>query len=232
MGPKVVSQLLAGLLSEPGGSPTPPRVQVLRDLPAGTPHPVPPFATPRDSAPSEGRGDAEFKGDAEGGDKKVTSVGPSFQASLHGGCPETRHPPIGGCKQLDILDAPLSNQLIRVYGSVFEVGTMKLDMSSFGGLIASARRREALSQKELAAKILKEDGEAITPQYLNDIEHDRRSPSSDYLVRQFAKALKISVEALSAAAGVLAEEDRRLVRKATTDRVESAYVAFRKELRK
>jgi transcriptional regulator with XRE-family HTH domain len=109
---------------------------------------------------------------------------------------------------------------------------MRLDMSSFGGLIASARKREGLSQKELAAKILKEDGEAITPQYLNDIEHNRRSPSSDYLVRQFGRVLKISVDALSAVAGVLAEEDRKLVRKATADRVDSAYVAFRKELRK
>jgi transposase len=29
-----------------------------------------------------------------------------------------------------------------------------------------------LSQKDLAAKIRKEDGTAISPQYLNDIEHD------------------------------------------------------------
>ena len=61
MDPKIVSQLLAGLLSEPGGSPTPPRVQVLRDLPAGTPHPVPPIATPRDSAPSEGQGERSLR---------------------------------------------------------------------------------------------------------------------------------------------------------------------------
>ena len=54
---------------------------------------------------------------------------------------------------------------------------MPLDMTSLGRLIASARKDKQLSQKELAALVLKEDGEAITPQYLNDIEHDRRSPS-------------------------------------------------------
>ena len=56
---------------------------------------------------------------------------------------------------------------------------MDLDMSSFGSAIASGRKKKGLSQKKLAAKITKEDGEAITPQYLNDIEHDRRKPSSD-----------------------------------------------------
>jgi hypothetical protein len=57
---------------------------------------------------------------------------------------------------------------------------MALDMSSFGGAIASGPKAKSMSQKELAAKIVKEDGQPITPQYLNDIEHDRRSPSSDY----------------------------------------------------
>jgi ribosome-binding protein aMBF1 (putative translation factor) len=63
-------------------------------------------------------------------------------------------------------------------------------MSSFGKAVASARKALAWSQKELAAKIKKEDGETITQQYLNDIEHDRRSPSSDHLVGEFARVLK------------------------------------------
>lgn len=108
---------------------------------------------------------------------------------------------------------------------------MTLDMTSFGRLIASARKAKQLSQKELAALIEKEDGETITPQYLNDIEHDRRSPSSDHLVNQFAKVLKIPANALFAAVGMLSEDTRKLVKKSTPDKVETAYVAFRKALK-
>jgi transcriptional regulator with XRE-family HTH domain len=112
---------------------------------------------------------------------------------------------------------------------------MALDKSSFGSVIASARKEQKLSQKELAERILKEDGQPITPQYLNDIEHGRRSPSSDYLVRQFAKVLKhseVTVDLLTALAGVLTEEDRKLVQKADPRQVEQAFHAFRQTLRK
>jgi transcriptional regulator with XRE-family HTH domain len=87
-----------------------------------------------------------------------------------------------------------------------------------------------LSQKELAALIRKEDGEPITPQYLNDIEHDRRSPSSDHLVKQFAKVLGVETTVLYSAIGMLTEEDRKLVKKASPEKISSAYVAFRKKL--
>jgi transcriptional regulator with XRE-family HTH domain len=112
---------------------------------------------------------------------------------------------------------------------------MALDSTSFGSLIASARKEQRLSQKELAEKIIKEDGQAITPQYLNDIEHDRRSPTSDYLVKQFAKALRhphVTVELLTALAGVLSEADRKLVQNAKPSQVEEAYRVFRRELKK
>lgn len=107
---------------------------------------------------------------------------------------------------------------------------MPAQLTSFGGAIASGRKEKGLSQKELAAKIIKEDGQAITPQYLNDIEHDRRSPSSDHLVKQFARVLGIDAVALYAASGLLPEQDRKLVRKATPDRVGQAFMAFRKKL--
>lgn len=107
---------------------------------------------------------------------------------------------------------------------------MSLDLSSFGGAISSARKAIGLSQKELASKIRKEDGQAITPQYLNDIEHDRRSPQSDHLVREFAKVLRIEPDTLYAVIGMLSEQDRRLVKKATPDKVEQAFVAFRRKL--
>jgi hypothetical protein len=42
---------------------------------------------------------------------------------------------------------------------------MSLDMSSFGSAIASARKNKGWSQKELAARIVKEEDQAaITPQ--------------------------------------------------------------------
>jgi ribosome-binding protein aMBF1 (putative translation factor) len=107
---------------------------------------------------------------------------------------------------------------------------MPVDMSSFGKAIASGRKEMGWSQKELAARIKKEDGETITPQYLNDIEHDRRSPSSDHLVSEFARVLKIDVVNLFAAIGMLPINERKLVKKATPDQVEKAFVAFRKTL--
>jgi hypothetical protein len=36
-----------------------------------------------------------------------------------------------------------------------------------------------------------EGGGSISPQYLNDIEHDRRSPSSGHQLRQFSCILNI-----------------------------------------
>ena len=61
---------------------------------------------------------------------------------------------------------------------------------TFGRAIVAARKAKALSQKDSAALIHKEDDEgSISPQYLNDIEHDRRSPTSDHLIRQFAQVL-------------------------------------------
>ncbi len=89
---------------------------------------------------------------------------------------------------------------------------MALDSTSFGSLIASARKLQKLSQKELAEKIIKEDGQAITPQYLNDIEHDRRSPTSDELIKQFVKVLRhpeVTDELLTSLAGVLSDADRQ-----------------------
>ena len=108
---------------------------------------------------------------------------------------------------------------------------MSLDMTSFGRAIASARKIKELSQKDLATKIIKEDGEPITPQYLNDIEHDRRQPTSDHLINQFAKVLSIEATTLYGLIGMLPEVDRKLVRKSTPEDVEKAFVAFRQKLK-
>jgi transcriptional regulator with XRE-family HTH domain len=67
---------------------------------------------------------------------------------------------------------------------------------TFGNLIAEERKKAKLSQKELAALVKREDGTPISPQYLNDIERDRRNALSDFLIEQFAKALKIDAARL------------------------------------
>ncbi len=71
---------------------------------------------------------------------------------------------------------------------------------SFGQLIAAARKRKDLTQKELAARIKKEDGTPISPQYLNDLERDRRNPPGPPLLRQFAEELDLDEETLAFAA--------------------------------
>ena len=88
-----------------------------------------------------------------------------------------------------------------------------------------------MSQKELASQILREeDDEPISPQYLNDIERDRRNPSSDHLIQQFAKVLKIDADYLSYLAGKLPEEIRR--KNLSEDAVKAAFLAFRKPQKK
>ena len=99
---------------------------------------------------------------------------------------------------------------------------------TFGKRIAEARKSAGLSLKELAQRIKKEDGQAISPQYLNDIEHDRRQPDSTHLIEQFASELKIPAELLYFDAGRLSEDARR--KPADEKRIVAAYKAFRKAL--
>jgi transcriptional regulator with XRE-family HTH domain len=97
---------------------------------------------------------------------------------------------------------------------------------TFGRAIAEARKGLAMSQKDLAALVHKEEGGAITPQYLNDIEHDRRSPTSDRLIRQFAKALDTPEAYLFALAGKIPDDMRRKVR--GPDDAEAWFANFRR----
>jgi transcriptional regulator with XRE-family HTH domain len=61
---------------------------------------------------------------------------------------------------------------------------------TFGKFIAQRRKQLGLSQKEVAAQLVKEDGGVITPQYLNDIEHGRRNPPSETLLKQLNEILQ------------------------------------------
>ncbi|HWB05175.1 MAG TPA: helix-turn-helix transcriptional regulator [Verrucomicrobiales bacterium] len=100
---------------------------------------------------------------------------------------------------------------------------------SFGKRIATARKKLGLSLKELALKIEKEDGQPISPQYLNDIEHDRRQPDSPHLIEQFASALQIQRELLYFEAGKLSADALRSGVDEKT--IVAAYQAFRKIIR-
>lgn len=103
--------------------------------------------------------------------------------------------------------------------------------ATFGQSIAKARKAKALSQKDLAGLIMKEeDGKAISPQYLNDIEHDRRSPTSDHLIRQFAVALDLSEDMLFVLAGKIPDEVRRDL--ADPAKAGEAFMNFRKTVAK
>lgn len=99
------------------------------------------------------------------------------------------------------------------------------DDETFGGAISKARKAKEWALKDLASRVLREDGEPISLQYLNDIEHDRRSPSSDRMVQQFADALDLNQDWLYYLAGRFPEWVRK--RKLSEQQVAEAMVAFR-----
>jgi transcriptional regulator with XRE-family HTH domain len=98
--------------------------------------------------------------------------------------------------------------------------------TTFGQTISKARKEKGMSLKELTDKVRREDGEPISPQYLNDIEHDRRSPTSDHLVQQFAEALEIDADWLYYLAGTFPEDIR--AKNLTQKDVVNAMQAFRR----
>ena len=100
--------------------------------------------------------------------------------------------------------------------------------NTFGSAISNVRKKNRLSLKDLSSQILREDGQAISPQYLNDIEHDRRRPSSDHMVQQLADVLKINRDWLYYLAGRFPEDVRR--RQFSEREVRQRMVAFRRHL--
>jgi transcriptional regulator with XRE-family HTH domain len=102
-----------------------------------------------------------------------------------------------------------------------------MDEPSFGQIIAEARRTLQLSQKQLASMVMKENGVPISPQYLNDLEHNRRNPPPDYLITQFAHALHLKPDYLMLAAGKV-PRDIRAIGVAKPEVVEEAFRLFRK----
>jgi transcriptional regulator with XRE-family HTH domain len=101
-------------------------------------------------------------------------------------------------------------------------------MAKFGELISDRRRGMGLSQKELAERVKKEDGSPISPQYLNDLEHDRRGAPSEYLIDEFARVLGIEKDALYYSAGEVSPDLRGL--NPENESVRQAIAAFRRTL--
>ncbi|TAM80969.1 MAG: XRE family transcriptional regulator [Acidobacteria bacterium] len=98
-----------------------------------------------------------------------------------------------------------------------------------GQIIREARVKAGMTQKELAARIMrKEEGreeeKPITPQYLNDIEHDRRTPP-EYIIRQIAKILNLDADHLVFLAGSVPQH---LIPGITEEAVKEAVRLFRK----
>jgi transcriptional regulator with XRE-family HTH domain len=100
---------------------------------------------------------------------------------------------------------------------------------TLGKVISEARKLKEMNQKELAAAIVREDGEAISPQYLNDIEHDRRVPSAD-ITQQIAAVLGQHPDYLLYLARRWPED---LPESASNpEKFEKAMMAFRQALKK
>ncbi len=97
---------------------------------------------------------------------------------------------------------------------------------TFGQIVADARKKAGLSQKDLAARIVKEDGTPISPQYLNDIERDRRNPPSDFMIEQLAELLGVPKDMLYHQAGEVPKDLRET--EADEERVVEAWTAFRR----
>ena len=100
---------------------------------------------------------------------------------------------------------------------------------TFGQYIIRRRTELNMSQKKLASLIFKEGGGSISAQYLNDIEHDRRKPREDYIIRELAKALKTEEEVL-----YYLSEGYPLDARSKSDnpeRIIKAFTAFRRALK-
>jgi len=65
---------------------------------------------------------------------------------------------------------------------------MKNVHQRLGDIINRERRARRLSLRQLAEKVKKEDGGSIAPQYINDIEFNRRIPSP-HILRELAREL-------------------------------------------
>ena len=104
---------------------------------------------------------------------------------------------------------------------------MPPERTTLGSVLAAARKKLQLSLREVAERVKKDDGTPISPQYLNDIEHDRRIPSLDVL-EGLAKVTKIAPDYLHFLAGSMPSDLKG--RAVKEQEVVEAYKLFRKKL--
>jgi transcriptional regulator with XRE-family HTH domain len=102
-------------------------------------------------------------------------------------------------------------------------------MKTFGEVIAEARKKAKLTQRELAARIKNEDGRPISAPYLNDLEHNLRHPPRGHLLEEFAKQLDLDADLLYFLSGRMPRDIEPA--KASEEQVLAAYRAFRRELK-
>jgi transcriptional regulator with XRE-family HTH domain len=102
-------------------------------------------------------------------------------------------------------------------------------MSTLGKTIAQARKAKRLSQKELAALITKEDGSSISPQFVNDIERDRRAPS-EFVIGKLAAELDLDPDHLCLLTGVLPNDLVGPIAAAPPEIVTTAFRTFRRKI--
>lgn len=103
--------------------------------------------------------------------------------------------------------------------------------NSISRQIALGRKNLALTQKQLASRILKADGTPISPQYLNDLELDKRGAPPNYLLDRISEALGLPKEYLRFVAGRLpANLAENYHREHDPETVKAAFEAFRKRL--
>ena len=100
-------------------------------------------------------------------------------------------------------------------------------MKTFGQVLREARKKAGITQRDLAARLKREDGRPVDPPYLNAVEHDHRYPPEDYLIEQMAKIVGISPDVLYFHAN---RQPPDVKTAADQDRLEAAYRAFRRAL--
>src|SRR6516165_8686073 len=103
-------------------------------------------------------------------------------------------------------------------------------MRTFGEVIAEARKKAKLTQRQLAVRIKNEEGRHISGPYLNDIEHNYRHPPRGYLLEQFARELDVDVDLLYFLAKQLPVEIE--MNNVSEEQGVAAYRVFRSELKR
>jgi len=104
-------------------------------------------------------------------------------------------------------------------------------MPTFGEVVSSARQALGLSQRQLAARVKKEDGKHISPQYLNDIERERRIAPSEDVILHLAQVLKLEPDYLCGLAQVWPADILAKIQHSSPKSVHKAFRAFRKTLK-